>query len=133
MQRGVDRTISERLTWPPSLPQFLSLCLDFDTTEAFNRMIDRKPALDDVEYYTRAAVSYQCKRVLEDSKARALFNKTFKLKLDLKRKGKLPRRDQKLLSSESMVTETDKEISDRGNGGTDIEKRMKDIIANRVK
>jgi len=112
LQRGVKRVISERLTWPPSLPQFLSLCLDFDTTEAYNRMINRKPALDDVEYYTRVQVGFQCKRVLDDSKARNLFNKVFKDKLELKRKGKLPIRDQKLLSSESMVTEVDKAISD---------------------
>ena len=94
-------------------------------------MIERKPALDDVEYYTRSAVNYQCKRVLDDVRARALFNKTFKLKLELKRKGKLPQRDQKLLSSKSIVTENDKEISDRGNGGTKIEQRMNEIIANR--
>ena len=131
LQRGVNRTVSERLNWPPSLPQFLSLCLDFDTTEAFNRMIDRKPALDDVEYYTRAAVSYQCKRVLDDSKARALFNKTFKPKLELKRKGKLPIRDQKLLASESVVTENDRAVSNRGNGNSNIEQRMADIILNR--
>jgi hypothetical protein len=115
LQRGVKRVVSDRLTWPPSLSQFLSLCLDFDTTEAFNRMIQRKPALDDVEYFTRADVGYQCKRVLEDGKARALFNKVFKIKLDLKRKGKLPIRDQKLLSTRSEVTEVDKEISDREN------------------
>jgi len=96
-------------------------------------MIDRKPALDDVEYYTRSAVGYQCKRVLDDGRARALFNKTFKLKLELKRKGKLPIRDQKLLASESMVTETDKAISKRGDGGSEIEQRMAKIIANRVK
>ena len=115
LQRGVKRVISERLTWPPSLPQFLSLCLDFDTTEAYNRMINRKPALDDVEYYTRVQVGFQCKRVLDDSKARNLFNKVFRDKLDLKRKGKLPIRDQKLLSSESTVTEFDREVSDREN------------------
>ena len=78
-------------------------------------MINRKPALDDVEYYTRVQVGFQCKRVLDDSKARNLFNKVFRDKLDLKRKGKLPIRDQKLLSSESMVTEVDKAISDREN------------------
>jgi hypothetical protein len=37
----------------------------------------------------------------------------FKDKLELKRKGKLPIRDQKLLSTESVVTEVDKAISDR--------------------
>ncbi len=94
-------------------------------------MIERKPALDDVEYYTRSAVNYQCKRVLDDVRARALFNKTFKLKLELKRKGKLPRRDQKLLPSESVVTENSKEISARVNGDTWAEKRMRKIIANR--
>jgi hypothetical protein len=97
------------------LPQFLSLCLDFDTTEAYNRMINRKPALDDVEYYTRADCSYRCKKVLDDAKARALFNKTFVAKLELKRKGKLPIRDQKLLTTETVVTEVDKAISDREN------------------
>ena len=131
LQRGVKRVISERLNWPPSLPQFLSLCLDFDTTEAYNRMIQRKPVLDDVEYFTRADVSYQCKRVLDDTKARALFNKVFKLKLDLKRKGKLPIRDQKLLAAESVVTETDKKISARTGGQTAIELRMANIIKNR--
>lgn len=78
-------------------------------------MINRKPALDDVEYYTRVQVGFQCKRVLDDSKARNLFNKVFRDKLDLKRKGKLPIRDQKLLSSESTVTEFDREVSDREN------------------
>ncbi len=132
LKRGVARTVSERLNWPPSLPQFLSLCLDFDTTDAYNRMINRKPALDDVEYFTRQAVGYQCKRVLDDTKARNLFNKVFKDKLELKRKGKLPIRDQKLLSTESVVTETDKEISARTGCKTDIEKRMAKIIKNRV-
>ncbi len=131
IKRGVSRVISERLKWPPSLPEFLSLCLDFDTTEAYNRMIDRKPALDDVEHYTRVEVNYKCKRVLDDTKARALFNKTFKLKIELKRKGKLPRRDQKLLSSESVVTDHDRAVSDRGQGNSKIELRMRNIILNR--
>lgn len=133
LKRGVERTISERLKWPPSLPEFLSLCLDFDTTEAFNRMIQNKPVLDDVEYFTRQDVGFQCKRNLPEDKARALFNKVFKIKLELKRKGKLPIRGQKLLSTKSVVTETDKEISNRETGKTDIEKRMAKIIANRVK
>lgn len=133
LKRGVSRTISERLSWPPSLPQFLGLCLDFDTTDAYNRMINRKPVLDDIEYFTRQDVGYQCKRVLDDSKARALFNKIFKQKLELKRKGILPIRDQKLLSAESVVTEIDKKVSDRGVGETAIEKRMAKIIKNRVK
>ena len=96
-------------------------------------MINRKPALDDVEYFTRVDVGYQCKKVLDDTKARALFNKTFKLKLELKRKGKLPVRDQKLLAAESVVTEMDKQVSNRTQGTTDIEKRMAEIIKNRIK
>ncbi len=133
LERGVKRTVSERLSWPPSLPEFLSLCLDFDTTDAFNRMINRKPVLDDVEYFTRQDCGYQCKRVLDDTKARALFNKTFKLKLELKRKGKLPIRDQKLLSAESVVTEIDKEISERKPGDSALEARLNKIIKNRIK
>ncbi len=133
LERGVNRTLSERLSWPPSLPEFLSLCLDFDTTDAFNRMINRKPVLDDVEYFTRQDCGYQCKRVLDDTKARALFNKTFKLKLELKRKGKLPIRDQKLLSAESVVTEIDKEISERKPGDSALEARLNKIIKNRIK
>ena len=129
----MSRTVSERLNWPPSLPQFLSLCLDFDTTDAYDRMINRKPVLDDVEYFTRQQVGYQCKRVLDDTKARALFNKVFKDKLELKRKGRLPIRDQKLLASESVVTETDKAISNRTGCKTAIEKRMANIIKNRNK
>ena len=138
IKRGVDRTISERLNWPPTLPEFLSLCLDFDTTEAYNRMINRKPVLDDVEYFTRQAVGYQCKNVLDDKKARELFNKTFKMKLELKRKGKLPVRNQKLLPSESITTEIDKEISERCSNAkerskTKLENRLNRIIKNRVK
>lgn len=132
LKRGVSRTVSERLNWPPSLPQFLSLCLDFDTTDAYNRMIDRKEVLDDVEYFTRQQVGYQCKRVLDDTKARALFNKVFKDKLELKRKGKLPIRGQKLLATESIVTETDKAISERTGAKTAIEKRMARILANKL-
>ena len=138
LKRGVSRTVSERLSWPPSLPQFLSLCLDFDTTDAYNRMINRKPALDDVEHYTRQQCGYQCKRVLDDTKARLLFNKVFKDKLELKRKGKLPIRDQKLLSSESIVTEHDKKVSNRclnssERSKTQLENRMNRIIKNRIK
>ena len=127
----MSRTVSERLNWPPSLPQFLSLCLDFDTTDAYDRMINRKPVLDDVEYFTRQQVGYQCKRVLDDTKARSLFNKVFKDKLELKRKGKLPIRDQKLLTTESVVTETDKAISNRTGAKTAIEKRMAKILLNK--
>ena len=95
-------------------------------------MINRKPALDDVEHFTRQAVGYQCKRVLEDSKARSLFNKVFRDKLELKRKGKLPIRDQKLLATESVVTETDKQISGRTGCKTEIEKRMAKINKHRL-
>jgi len=134
----VNRTLSERLTWPPTLPQFLALCLDFDTTDAFNRMINHKPVLDDVEYYTRQECGYRCKKVLDDAKARVLFNKTFVAKLELKRKGKLPIRDQKLLSNDSITTEIDKEISERcanssGRSKSQLENRMNRIIKNRVK
>ena len=101
-------------------------------------MINRKPALDDVEYYTRQDCGYRCKRVLDDAKARALFNKVFVQKLELKRKGKLPIRDQKLLSNESTVTEIDKEVSERCLNSRDrsksaLENRMNRIIKNRVK
>ena len=101
-------------------------------------MINRKPVLDDVEYFTRQECGYRCKRVLDDVKARALFNKTFIAKLELKRKGKLPIRDQKLLSNESTVTELDKEISDRCGNSSErsksaLENRMNRIIKNRVK
>ena len=101
-------------------------------------MINRKPVLDDVEYFTRQAVGYQCKRVLDDIKGRALFNKTFIAKLELKRKGKLPVRDQKLLSNESTVTEIDKEVSERCLNSTErsksaLENRMNRIIKNRIK
>lgn len=138
IKRGVERTVSDRLSWPPSLPEFLSLCLDFDTTEAYNRMINRKPVLDDVEYFTRQACGYECKRVLSDSKARVLFNKTFGLKLELKRKGKLPIRDQKLLTIESASTEIDKEISERCSNSNErsksqLENRMNRIIKTRNK
>jgi hypothetical protein len=138
LQRGVKRTVSERLKWPPTLPLFLSLCLDFDTTDAFNRMINRKPVLDDVEYYTRQDCGFQCKRVLDDVKARALFNKTFIAKLELKRKGKLPIRDQKLLSNESTVTEINKEITERclnskERSKSQFENRLNRIIKNRIK
>jgi len=138
LQRGIKRTVSERLGWPPTLPIFLGLCLDFDTTDAFNRMINRKPALDDVEYYTRQECGFQCKRVLDDAKARVLYNKTFVAKLELKRKGRLPVRDQKLLSNKSTITEIDKEISERCLNSSErsksqLENRMNRIIKNRNK
>ena len=56
----------------------------------------------------------------------------FKDKLELKRKGKLPMRDQKLLAAESVVTETDKQITERTGCKTEIEKRMAKIIKNRI-
>jgi len=117
----------------PSCGKFISWCLHFDTTDAYSRMINRKPVLDDVEYFTRQECGYQCKRVLADKEARALFNKVFKQKLELKRKGKLPIRDQKLLATESVVTEIDKQISIRKTGQTAIEKRMAKIAKNRIK
>ena len=87
-------------------------------------MINRKPVLDDVEYYTRQQVGYQCKRVLDDTKARVLFNKVFAAKLELKRKGKLPRRDQKLLSEKTVVTEVDKQITDFANSKGEMKKHQ---------
>lgn len=83
-------------------------------------MINHKAPLDDVEYFTRQDCGYRCKKVLDDAKARALYTKTFSLKLELKRKGKLPIRDQKLLSSESIITEIDKAISDRETSKVEI-------------
>ena len=94
-------------------------------------MIKGEPALDDVEYYTRADVGFRCKRQLPEDKAMRLFDTVFKRKLELKRKDRLPRRDQKLLASKSVVTENDRTITERGNGGTEIERRMTKIIANR--
>ena len=74
--------------------------------------------------------------MLSTTQARALYNKVFKLKLELKRKGKLPIRDQKLLSEKSVVTEADKEISNRVNTGIDCKKhqaRMARIEAAKLK
>jgi len=133
LKRGVSRTVSERLNWPPSLPYFLSLCLDFDTTEAFNRMIKGVAVLDDVEYFTRQEVGFDCKRRLSDEKARSLFDKIFKVKLELKRKGKLPIRGQKLLSEKSVVNEMDKAVTARTGCKTAIEKRMAKIAKNKTK
>ncbi len=101
-------------------------------------MINHKAPLDDVEYFTRQDCGYRCKKVLDDAKARVLYNKTFAAKLELKRKGKLPLRDQKLLSNDSQVTEIDKEISERcenskGRSKSALENRMNRIIKNRVK
>ena len=101
-------------------------------------MINHKAPLDDVEYFTRQDCGYRCKKVLDDAKARVLYNKTFAAKLELKRKGKLPIRDQKLLSSESITTEIDKEISERCSSAkqrskSSIENRMNRIIKNRIK
>lgn len=83
-------------------------------------MINHKAPLDDVEYFTRQDCGYRCKKVLDDAKARSLYNKTFTAKLELKRKGKLPIRDQKLLSKESEVTEVDKAISEREKSSVEI-------------
>jgi hypothetical protein len=67
-----------------------------------------------------------------------LFNKTFVAKLELKRKGKLPIRDQKLLSNESTVTEINKEITERclnskERSKSQFENRLNRIIKNRIK
>jgi len=96
-------------------------------------MIKGVAVLDDVEYFTRQEVGFDCKRRLPDEKARVLFDKTFKVKLELKRKGKLPIRGQKLLSEKSVVNEMDKAVTARTGCKTAIEKRMAKIAKNKVK
>ena len=116
--------------WAPDFADFMGLVhkqADVDIDGAFDRMIRKQEPLDDIEYNTRADVSYRCKTQLSEDKARKLFKDTYiKYQAKVAQGEFIPDKDQQLIASESQVTELDKMVTER-KGKTPIELRMLEI------
>ena len=116
----------------PSCGKFISWCNDVDLTvinTAFDRMIKRIPPLDNIEYNARQDVNFQCKTQLAEDKARKLFKDTYIKYQQMVLRGESIRdKDQLALPEASVVTEIDKQITEReGKVLTPIEKRLAKI------
>ena len=129
---GFRKARSSDSDFLPSCGKFISWCNDVDLTvinTAFDRMIKREPPTDNIEYNTRQDVSYQCKTQLDETRARKLFKDTYiKYQQMVARGEQIRDKDQLALPESSVVTEIDKEITEReGKPLTAIEKRMNKI------
>jgi len=122
--------------WAPDFADFMVLVHkqhDVDIDAAFDRMIRREKPVDNIEYNTRADVSYRCKTQLDETPARKLFKETYyKYQQMVKRGEFIPDMDQLALPETSQVTELDKMVTDRQNKPlTAIEIRMAKIRGNK--
>ena len=119
--------------WAPDFADFMAMVNKSDEADidgAFDRMIKRDDAIDNIEYNTRQDVGYRCKTQLSEKDARKLFKDTYIKYQQKVRQGEfIADKDQLTLPESSQVTEVDKLITEReGKPQTAIEKRMMNIL-----
>ncbi|MCG9964600.1 replication protein P [Shewanella cutis] len=103
IELGIKRAQLDPSPFMPSSGQFIQWCnpselSDVDVLEAFNRMIERKKPLTDVEHAARLKCAYQCRNQLPQDKALALFTSHMRAYSAKQARGEfIPSRDTKLL------------------------------------
>lgn len=103
IELGIKRAQLDPSPYMPSIGQFIQWCnpselSEVDVLEAFNRMIDRKKPLTDIEHAARLKCAYQCRNQLPQDKALALFASHMKAFSAKQARGEfIPGRDTKLL------------------------------------
>lgn len=129
VKNGIVQIITKRVSWPPNLPKFLELASGIDTDAAFERMISRKPPLDDVEKMTRDECAFACRTQLSADKARALFAKVYAKWHERSLKGEMPDQSVKALPQNSATKPTDHMVEERIRSGkkTPLEIRLEAI------
>ncbi len=83
IELGIHRAQRDASPFMPSVGQFIEWCnsvgvSDTEIVDAFTRLIERKPAANDIEYATRLRCGYACKALLSHDKALSLFSSNMK-------------------------------------------------------
>ncbi|MEJ6520310.1 replication protein P [Shewanella bicestrii] len=103
IELGIKRAQLDPNPFMPSCGQFIQWCnpselSEVDVLEAFNRMIERKKPLTDIEHAARLKCAYQCRNQLPQDKALALFTSHMRAYSAKQARGEfIPSRDTKLL------------------------------------
>ena len=122
--------VKQRIAWPPNLPKFIELAQGVDTDGAFDRFINREPALSDVELKTRNECGHACRNLLPEDKARARFKNVYLKWQKRKDEGKMPDTNQKALPKHSADKLCDRLVQERMRSDkpkTDLEIRIEKL------
>lgn len=98
LKQAVRSVIRKRMSWPPTLPEFLELCCDVDGDEAFDRFIAKLPPKTHAEKQTNYTVGFACRTQLIAEKSRQLYKRT--LAKNVEKYG-----DQPVIEFESLPSE----------------------------
>lgn len=110
----------------PSVGEFIEWCKGaINTDEAFDRFINREPALSDVELKTRNECGHACRNQLPEDKARARFKNVYLKWQKRKDEGKMPIQGQKALPKNIATKKTDHLIEERMRMGVDKQRGKK--------
>lgn len=109
VKSGVAECVNQGLEWPPSLPEFVRMCREsgVDWKPAFDRLIQRKPAIDRVEKLTRHECGYQIKTQLSADKAEKRFKSVYLRYIEMERNGNLPNEEVVMIGRTTTVMPTD--------------------------
>ena len=103
IELGIKRAQLDPSPFMPSCGQFIQWCSpselsEIEVLEAFNRMIERKKPLTDVEHAARLKCAYQCRNQLPQDKALTLFTAHMQAFSAKQARGEfIPNRDTQLL------------------------------------
>ena len=133
VKAGVGKVVSECIAWPPNLAQFVGLCQNIDTREAFDRFIRHDDPLCQVERKTRQECGSACRTQLTEPDARELFRKTYIKWLSAQDSGKFSNDSTKALPRNLATKPIDHMVQERIRSNkpkTKLEKRM-DALRNK--
>ena len=135
IKHAVAKVVNDGVTWPPSLPKFVSLAYGIDTDEAFDRMIKQVKVDCPVEVATRRQCGYECRTQLPEQKARALFNSVYIKFHDKHKKGELvtrPALPQTVAKQQNGEALRDYKANAQ-NGGYNSFKKLRESLRNTTK
>lgn len=77
VKTGIVEIIKRGIVWPPNLAKYISLCKNINTDDAFDRLIQGKKALDEVERRTNGEVGFKCRTQLAEKEARSVYKNCY--------------------------------------------------------
>ncbi|MBU2897705.1 hypothetical protein [Vibrio hepatarius] len=104
IRKAVNKSLLGGEAWPPSLPEFIARgdLLDVDFDAAFSRML-RGKSLGEAEYWANQEVGFECRRYLDEPRARAKHRAALRKYLEKDQQGALPPRDLVQIEDKSTL------------------------------
>ncbi|MFN3014469.1 hypothetical protein ACK1CN_00890 [Vibrio coralliilyticus] len=104
IRKAVSRSLLGGEAWPPSLPEFIARgdLFDVDFDAAFARML-RGKVEGEAEYWANQEVGFECRRYLDEARARAKHRTALRKYLEKEQQGGLPPRNLVQIADKSTL------------------------------